>query len=491
MAQMKARASRHGLAIAVVLALSCGGLAAFGARAQDLDLAQQAREAAWAGRVGDGLALMDRHLAAHPGDREARMDRARFLAWRGDYAAAIEALDALGPDDEEMRALRARINAWANQREMALSLNAPLYAADPGDYDTAYTQALAARQGEWPHEALRALADVIAAKPDGNDTRDLVRAVRLPLFSSVGAPLSVYEDSDDIRIRSFGVDGNLRLNDQWRLLAYAIGREHSAPASGGFAPVTGGNQVDEARVGAGLRYAVSPKAAVEVMVGRSDLSPGAATTIGHVEWSQRIDDRFRYALRAERDRVAASPRSVSLGVVRNRLGLETEWQPTLRDTLRTGVALDDLNDGNRRHGLNADYRRALHRSERLNVDVGGQVEWFGHARDPGNGYYSPDRYVRVAPLASAYVKLGDDAGLYLQGTVGAQRDETFDNWKRAVDVGGELTVGIFSHWQLAARAGYSERLNQFGKYEGTSVGLELRYRFCEFRADRCPRIPGP
>ena len=70
--------------------------------------------------------------------------------------------------------------------------------------------------------------------------------------------------------------------------------------------------------------------------------------------------------------------------------------------------------------------------------------------------------------------------------VGVQRDETFDNWKRAADLDAELTLGIFSHWQLVARAAYSQRLNQLGRYEGTTFGLALRYRFCEFQTARCP-----
>jgi tetratricopeptide (TPR) repeat protein len=490
MAQIMVSLKRHVLATAIVIAVAVA-TPATGLQAQVVDLAQQAREAAWAGRVGEGLALMDRHLAANPGDRAARLDRARFLAWRGDYARAIEALDALGDEDDVTRALRARIHAWAGNRETSLALNAPLYQADPADYDTAYTQALAARLGEWPHEALPAFDAVVAAKPDGRDTRDLARSVRLPLFSSIGMPVSVYEDSDDIRIRSFGLDGSLRVNDQWRLLGYAVDRRHSAPATGPFAPVTGGSDVDETRIGVGVRHAVSPQAAIEVAFGRSELDPGEGRTIGHAAWSHRLDDAFQYTLRAERDRVAASPRALSLGLMRNSFSVGTDWRPTLRDTLRAQASFDDLNDGNRRHGVEADYRRAIHRSERINFDLGAQADWFGYSMDPGNGYYSPDRYVRIAPLASVYAKLGDDVGLYLQATVGMQRDETFDSWKRAADVGGELTVGIFSHWQLVARAGYSERLNQFGRYEGTNVGLELRYRFCEFRADRCPRPAGP
>lgn len=485
MAQMTILRGKRWLAVAIAAAMA-GATPILTTRAQDMTLDRQAREAAWSGRVAEGLTLMDRHLAAHPEDRGAQLDRASFLAWSGDYAEAIRALDALGGDDDAMRALRARIHAWAGRRDTALALNTPLYEADPTDYDLAFTQALAARHGEWPQEALQALAHVLAAKPEGKDTEDLVRAVRLPLFSSVGAPVSVYDDSDDIHIRSFGVDANLRLSDQWRLLAYAVDRNHSAPASGQFAPITGGDSVDETRVGVGVRYAVSPYAAVEVSVGRSDLDPGSAETIGHASWTQRTSDEFQYTLRAERERMVASPRSVSLGVMRNGGSLSTEWRPTLSDTLRASVAFDDLNDGNRRVGANADYRRAVYRSQRVNFDLGGQLEWFSYSSDPGNGYYSPDHYTRLAPLASSYIKFNDDVGLYLQAAVGVQRDETFDSWKRAVDVGGELTVGIFSHWQLAARAGYSERLNEFGKYEGTSVGLELRYRFCEFRADRCP-----
>jgi hypothetical protein len=37
-----------------------------------------------------------------------------------------------------------------------------------------------------------------------------------------------------------------------------------------------------------------------------------------------------------------------------------------------------------------------------------------------------------------------------------------------------------------ASGGYSERLNEFGKYNGRSFGLQMRYRFCEFNMGRCP-----
>ena len=212
----------------------------------------------------------------------------------------------------------------------------------------------------------------------------------------------------------------------------------------------------------------------------------------------RLDVRFQRAIfavdhvavavgvRGERERVAASPRAISLGVLRNTVALDALWQPTLRDRIGLYGWFDDYSDDNRRRAVLADWRHAVVRHERAMVDLGLQAEWQGFSHDPGNGYYSPDRYTRIAPVASAYLPFGKDAGLYLQTSLGVQRDETFDRWKRAASVNAELTLGIYSRWQLVGRAAYSRQLNEFGQYEGRSVGLELRYRFCDHRRAECP-----
>jgi hypothetical protein len=483
-----ARAPALGRIAVLTAALACA-LPMASAFAQDAVAYQPALDAAWAGRTGEALRLVDAYLAEHPDDHAAQLDRARFLAWLGDYAKADDALAGFGADDEEAAALHARVLAWAGRREAALALNAPLYAADPDDYDNAWTQALILRQGEWPHQALPALATVQAVKPDDKDSVDLAKSVRLPLFSSVGVAPSVYSDSDDIEIRSVGIDTNLWLSDRWRLLANAMRREHSATFGGPFAPRSGDNHVDEDRIGAGLRFAPTPDAALELWLGNSRIDNGIGSdgeAIGHLQFSQRASDAFSYALTYDRDRVDASPRA--LAVMRNGLAADLHWGPTLRDSFDARIASDDFDDDNRRTSVLASYARAVHRGERASLDLGLQAEGQHNSRNTDNGYYSPDHYERFAPAISSYIALGPEAGLYLSAAVGVQKDETFDNWKRATDLGAELTIGIFSHWQLVGRAGYSQRLNQIGRYEGTSVGLELRYRFCEFRAGRCPSV---
>ncbi|BCT92353.1 hypothetical protein LYSCAS_13770 [Lysobacter caseinilyticus] len=489
MAQVMSRGlRRNAMAAAIVLAV---GMAAGPVFAQDpARLDQQAREAAWAGRTAEALHILDKHLAEHPDDRAARLDRARWLAWSGDYAASIEALDALGGDDDEARALRARVQAWAGRRDAALALNQPLYDAHPDNYDVAWTQALAQRLGERADLALPALARVQQLQPDSKDTKDIAKVIRLPMYSWIGAPASVYSDSDDIEIRGWGLDANLRISDTTRLLAEVADRTHEATATGPFAPLFGGDHVDESRVEVGAQFAATPDIAFELRGGQSKLdfvNGGHDTaTIGRLRFSQRATDDVFYAIAFERDRVAYSPRILSQGVMRNGAVLDMVFTPTLRDTIAVHAGADHFSDDNDHRAVSADWRHAVHRSGNANVDVGLQGEWQRYTDNPGTGYYAPNNYRRIAPVASTYIALGPEAGLYIGAALGVQRDETFDNWKRASDISASLTLGIFTHWQLVASAGYSERLNQFGRYEGTSFGLQLRYRFCEFRADRCP-----
>lgn len=477
MAQMTCMRPLAGV-LAVALALAIAGPG----HAQSVDpQLQQAREAAWAGRTGEALGLVDAYLVQHAGDPDALLDRATYLAWSGEYAGAIETLDQRGNDDAAARQLRARILAWDGRRDAAMALSTPAYAATPDDYDTAWTHALAARLGQRPEQALPALDTVLALKPDAKDSRTLAKIVRLPMYSAVSLPLSRYSDSDDIEIASFGIDADLRLSDDWRLLAGSARREHSAPATGPFAPLNGGDQLDETRTYVGARYSASPKSAFEFALGSTRLGGdngfGDSDAFGRAQFSHQASDTFAYTLSATRDRVAFSPRALSAGITSNGASASLRWRPGPRDTLNGWIALDDYSDGNSRHMLAVDWRHATWRGPTAIVDLGLQADWLGHSQTPGNGYYSPERYQRIAPTLNAYFKFSDEAGLMLSAAVGVQRDETFDDWKRASDIGAVLTLGIFTHWQLVASVGYSERINQFGRYDGSNAGLTLRYRF--------------
>ncbi len=91
---------------------------------------------AWAERYDESLALFDRLLRLHPGNREARVDRARVLAWRGDPAGAARALDPLlAADPGYLPALQARaqFESWAGNYDEALATYGRLQEITPDD----------------------------------------------------------------------------------------------------------------------------------------------------------------------------------------------------------------------------------------------------------------------------------------------------------------------------------------------------------------------
>ena len=97
--------------------------------------------------------------------------------------------------------------------------------------------------------------------------------------------------------------------------------------------------------------------------------------------------------------------------------------------------------------------------------------------NPGNGYYAPDDYRRYALTGFSYIGISEDVGLSLQAGLGRQRDETFDSWRRANDFNAQLVFGILSPWQFSINAGYSERVQNTGAYEGHTWGVTLTHRF--------------
>jgi hypothetical protein len=88
----------------------------------------------------ESIAMFDAYLAAHPGDREHRLQRARLLLWSGDYDRAETELDALGavPRDALTDAIdleRARLLSQTGRKLAALTILDDLVARDAKNED--------------------------------------------------------------------------------------------------------------------------------------------------------------------------------------------------------------------------------------------------------------------------------------------------------------------------------------------------------------------
>jgi len=90
----------------------------------------------YADRYDEALVLFDKLLRVDPRNREARVDRARVLAWRGDAAGAVRELDVLlAADPGYLPALEARAQfaGWAGQYDEALRTYGQILEITPGN----------------------------------------------------------------------------------------------------------------------------------------------------------------------------------------------------------------------------------------------------------------------------------------------------------------------------------------------------------------------
>lgn len=438
----------------------------------------QARTLMWSGHADAATRTMRKYVAQHPNDQAAVLDLARYLTWAGDYAGAKRVLDA---DPEATRSgegqvVLASVLAWGGWIRTAQQVNAAPLAADPEGLLPNYAQAIALRQSARPRAALPYVAAVARAKPDSKDARDLERAVRIHTDSFVALDYQHGSDSDDLTRSQPTLRAELAQGEALRWTLELGHWDYRAPLSSPFASATGTHSIAENRGLIGLRYAPSPYTGLSAAVGQSSIS-GDDTALWRLGLDHRFSDTFQVDLLMDHDRVAASPRSISLGLDRTGITGHAQWTPDFNWTGDLWLRRDHFTDSNNSVDWNVALRRAALRQQGFMLDLGASAEHLSFDSNPGHGYYAPDNYRRYALTANLYVGLGENAGLSVQAGLGRQRDETFTTWRRANDISASLVVGIFSPWQLSVNAGYSQRVLNTGAYEGRSWGITLTRRF--------------
>lgn len=438
----------------------------------------QARTLMGSGHTRSATRMMRDHVAHHPQDQAAVLDLARYLTWNGDYAGAKQVLDThpQASRTAEGQVVLAGVLAWAGWIRAAQQFNAPPLAADPEGLLPNYTQALILRQSARPREALPYVEAVKRARPDRKDARDLERSVHIHTDSFIALDYQHGSDSDHLGRSQPTLRGELAQGDalRWTL---ELGRwDYRAPLSSPFASISGARSISETRGLVGMRYAPSLYTTLSGAVGSSSIH-GNDQALWRLALDHRISDTVRVDLLADHDRLAASPRSISLGLARTGIAGHAQWTPDLNWTGDLWLRRDHFSDSNASVDLNAALRRAVVRAPGFMLDVGGSAEHLSFDRNPAHGYYAPENYRRYALTANLYVGLGENAGLAVQAGLGRQRDETFTSWRRANDISASLVIGIFSTWQLSVNTGYSQRMLNTGAYEGRSWGATLTHRF--------------
>jgi tetratricopeptide (TPR) repeat protein len=440
-----------------------------------------ARVDGWAGRLNASADAYQRYLAAHPENAVATLEYVQVEIWRGDYGKAKDVLDdyqARFGEDERYLGLLARLLARAEWPDAATAVYRPLLAAHPRDYGLNYTRTLTLRAGNRPAQAIDSLAVLQALRPDSRDTADVNRFVRTPTRSHVRGSVSYYDDSDEISILRLGADGRYVLDN--KRTALMVGYDHErlrVRAGSGLDTIDGRSRIHFQELWLGVEHRFSPRVLGGARLGVADVQRKARIATHQLYLELDPADKLALRLAHKRALYDLSPRAVSLGIVQNGNLLSAHWRPDLRWFIDGQAGWSEFSDDNQKWQLVLAPRRAVVRHEHFNLDLGVSGEWFGFDRNLNNGYYDPEYYRRYAMTAFSYWKIDDDNGISAALSLGWHKDETMPSYKFGEDVVVEGFFGIYRDWYLRAHAGYAERYQNAGSYDGLSLSAALMRRF--------------
>lgn len=441
-----------------------------------------ARVRYWQSELEASKAAYEDYLARHPDVAAPWLEYVVVLTERGDYARAIEVLDDTGKrfgDSLPLRKQRARVLAWADRPTASLGLVDALAPELPDDYELGYTRTVALHYAHQTRDALASLDATTKLRPDSKESIDLARFIRTPLRSNATAGFGYLSGTDDVSIRHAYLRGEYVINPDTRLFGGTDRQRLHAKVGSGYEKPDGGTSIDYTRVWLGMQHRVSPVLSLDAQAG-GGRAEGDNTFVYEVGADYEPIDTIALRLAHRQDLFAVSPRAAKLGIERRSTTLDATWTPDLRWTLDGRLGYDTLSDGNDRREAALAPRRAVLRSQRLNLDLGVSGRWFGYDIDPGNGYYAPSSYRRYAVTAFTYWKLSDDDGVSVAFSYGPYKDNTMSGYRSGGDVVLEGFFGLYRDWYLNVKAGLSDYSGGAGAgagYRSNQFEVSLTRRF--------------
>jgi len=479
-------------------------------------LRNRAELASWAGDYPTARDSYDRLLVLQPGDAGAMLGIARLHSWQrqtdeaidayedylakytqapqlvwmeyiqllnevGDYALAMEVLahyrSKFG-ENEAYRKQKARTLAWAQRPTPSLAIVDTMLPDMPEDYDLNYTRTIALNNDHRPREALKSLDTLVRLQPDSRDTAEMQRFVKTPLRSRISLSGAYQADSDDIRIRRYGLEGVYVASPETELFLGGDSQYLTAPVGSSFEHIDGSEDVKYTRGWLGIRALFSPHLSLDVKGGSGHIEDIATHNIYEIGADIWPHDELSLRLSHQRDIYAVSPRAVSLEILRKTSELNFSWTPDLRWTIDGMAGGSTFSDDNESQELLLAPRRAVLRSQLLNVDLGISGHWLSFDIDPNNGYYAPSNYQRYAFNAYTYWKLSSNDAISLNFSLGGYDDDTTESYRFSGEVTAEGFFGIYRDWMLDVRGSLGQNIGvATSPYRLGSIEAILTRRF--------------
>ncbi|MFO7530216.1 MAG: tetratricopeptide repeat protein [Marinobacter sp.] len=434
----------------------------------------------WMGEYPEAATAYDDYLQYFPNDHDAAVARIQVLSWAGDREGAAKALTEyrrrFGDTDEYQRA-KAQLLLQRGRFYTASDLLTPLAERHPDDYDIHFARVLATRASGQPSEALESLAVLEKLKPEEPETREVGRVTRAPLRSLVGITGDHQFDADDIRITTGTVFGELALSPETRVLMGYSARRVSTREDSEFEADDGDRTTMDYVGWVGARHQLHRRLEVEARVGRGNIEGGGDYGHYRLEGNWYPRDDLMLQLSRERSLYALSPQSVSREIVETENRLRAVWHPYPLYQVEGWISASDFSDDNSRLEFYLAPSRNVYQSGPWGVNLGLSAQRFTFDKDLDNGYYDPDYFNRFAGTALFYWSPNVDDWVGLRTSLGWHKDDTFSSYEFGSDVELEALIGRYRDWQFHGRIAYADRLQETGRYYGTSLHLGVIRRF--------------
>jgi len=438
-----------------------------------------ARVSAWGGKTNEATRAYQQYVSRHPEQADVWIEWTRAEMWRGNYAAALKVLNgyrARFGDSTTYQQERAAVLARADRPTAARTILRPLIEARPDALPLHVSNTIALLAQQRAHEARHSLETLRNLRPEDPEAIGVGEMLRASIAPNAGPRAGFYTDSDRLQVFRSAFQVSAPLWFDMRLDAGFERQDLEARRGTGLERADGGTRTEQEHGWLGLQQRLGRL----TLAGRA----GRARTSGAELFSYRIGAELRphdaWKVRIDRsfEPFSISPRAVSLGLSRRTDRLRVSWSPGVRYQIDAEGAVHELSDGNQRWEVLVTPRRQVLRSQRLNLDIGAALHQFGNKLDLSNGYYDPRRYENYSLVLFPYWKTSENTGIGFVIGAGAQRDETFPEYRFGWNAAAEATIGIYKSWmfQVHASATVNER-TETGAFRGFGSGVSLSRRF--------------
>jgi hypothetical protein len=414
-------------------------------------------------------------------DEDGLMDALESKTSQDNFQAALDLLEkcrGIFKDRSSYEKQEARLLALAGKCQAALELTGELLKDGGRDCTVLYARAVALHKANRDPEAIKTLRILESINPGAEETEEARSLILTPLRSSIKGGLSYYHDSDSLEILHYYLEGTYFVNPSTRLQA---GEEYNTlhvSRKRSLETLSGGKYAWYEHYWAGAGHRFSPHIDFDLKLGES-WARGQAGILSYLPvLNYRANDEFKAIISRNYDYYLESPRTVSLSIKRGANKLEAEWKPALDYVLSGHMEYSTYSDSNKSWEVQAGAQKKLFLVKNISLLAGPVALWTSFSKQLDDGYYNPSLYQRYAMAASAYWSITDNAGISLDFSVGAHKDETMSDFKLSYEanIGADISLDHMG-WELSVDAGTSKDTHLNGSYTAYSAEASIIKRF--------------